>query len=106
MVEAGVGDLVGATETAVIVPVPVADAVVGSYRQALDHSAAWGVPAHVTVVYPFLSPDRITEAVVDDLREVLTRVGSFECAFSQVAWFGQDVVWLGPDPAEPFRALT
>jgi 2'-5' RNA ligase superfamily protein len=65
-----------------------------------------GCPAHVTVVYPFLPPDRITEAVVDGLREVLTRVDAFECVFSQVAWFGQEVVWLDPDPAEPFRALT
>jgi 2'-5' RNA ligase len=106
VVEADVGNLAGATETAVIVPVPAADAVVGTCRQALDHSAVWGVPAHVTVIYPFLPPDRIGDAVVDDLREVLTRVGSFDCVFSQVAWFGQEVVWLDPDPAEPFRALT
>ncbi|WIX90634.1 2'-5' RNA ligase family protein [Amycolatopsis sp. DG1A-15b] len=98
--------LAGATETAVIVPVPAADAVVGPYRQALDHSAAWGVPAHVTVLYPFLPPDRITAAVAGDLGEVLTGAGSFECVFSRVAWFGQEVVWLAPDPAGPFRALT
>jgi 2'-5' RNA ligase len=100
------GNLAGATETAVIVPVPVADAVVGTCRQALDHSAGWGVPAHVTVVYPFLPPGRITEAVVDDLQEVLTQVASFDCVFSQVAWFGQEVAWLAPDPGEPFRVLT
>ncbi|MDX3194650.1 2'-5' RNA ligase family protein [Streptomyces sp. MN03-5084-2B] len=97
-------NLAGATETAVIVPVPAADAAVGPHRRALDHSAAWGVPAHVTVLYPFLPPDRITPAVVGDLGTVLT--GAFECVFSRVAWFGQDVVWLAPDPAEPFRALT
>ncbi len=96
----------GATETAVIVPVPAADAVVGTYRQALDHSAAWGVPAHVTVVYPFLPPARITGTVIETLRELVTRVEAFACVFSRVAWFGQEVVWLAPDPAEPFRALT
>ncbi len=99
-----VENLAGATETAVIVPVPAAEAVVGHHRRTLDHSAVWGVPAHVTVLYPFLPPDRIDPAVVGDLVEVLT--GAFECVFSRVAWFGQDVVWLAPDPAEPFRALT
>lgn len=99
-----VDNLAGATETAVIVPVPAADAVVGPYRRALDHSAVWGVPAHVTVLYPFLPPDKITPAVVGALGEVLT--GPFECVFSRVAWFGRDVVWLAPDPAEPFRVLT
>lgn len=105
MTEVRLNNLAGATETAVIVPVPAADAVVGAYRAVLDRSAAWGVPAHVTVVYPFVPPDLITEAVVEDLREVLTTVSSFECTFSRVSWFGKDVAWLDPDPAEPFRAL-
>jgi hypothetical protein len=101
-----VGTLAGATETALIVPVPAADAVVGTHRQALDHAAVWGVPAHVTVVYPFLPPDKITEAVISELRDLLAPAVSFPCVFSRVSWFAQDVVWLAPDPAEPFRALT
>jgi 2'-5' RNA ligase superfamily len=104
--EVDLGTLAGASETAVIVPVPAADAVVGTYRQALDEAAVWGVPAHVTVLYPFLPPDRITEAVVGGLRDLLAPVGSFSCVFSRVSWFARDVVWLAPDPAEPFRALT
>ncbi|WP_410590197.1 2'-5' RNA ligase family protein [Amycolatopsis sp. lyj-23] len=97
-------NLAGATETAVIVPVPAAEPVVGRHRRELDRSAVWGVPAHVTVVYPFLPPDRITPAVVADLGDVLT--GAFECVFPRVAWFGREVVWLAPEPAGPFRALT
>jgi hypothetical protein len=101
-----VENLAGATETAVIVPIPAADAVVGPYRQALDHSAVWGVPAHVTVLYPFLPPARIAAAVIDGLKGAVAEAGAFECVFSRVAWFGQEVVWLAPDPAEPFQALT
>ena len=104
MVEANL--LADAIETALIVPVPAADVVVGDHRRALDHSAAWGVPAHVTVVYPFLAPDQVTDAVVADVRAVLAGAKSFECAFSRVAWFSQEVLWLAPEPAEPFRALT
>ncbi|WP_244211162.1 2'-5' RNA ligase family protein [Amycolatopsis kentuckyensis] len=99
-------NLAGATETAVIVPVPAADAVVGTHRQALDHSAVWGVPAHVTVLYPFLPPGRITAAVVGELAAAVAGTGAFECVFSRIAWFGREVLWLAPDPAGPFRALT
>jgi len=33
-------------------------------------------------------------------------VGSFDCEFAGTKWFGQDVLWLAPEPDEPFRALT
>lgn len=48
---------VAPTQTAVIVPVPAAEALVGSHRRRLDRAAGWGVPAHVTVLYPFLHPE-------------------------------------------------
>lgn len=31
---------------------------------------------------------------------------AFACCFAQTRWFGDEVLWLDPDPAEPFRALT
>lgn len=99
--------LAGTTETAVVVPVPAAEEVVGRHRRELDHSAVWGVGPHVTVLYPFLPPDRITADTVAVLGEVVrARVSAFECDFTSVEWFGDDVVWLAPEPSEPFRALT
>ncbi|MFF3547484.1 2'-5' RNA ligase family protein [Streptomyces platensis] len=98
--------LAGATKTAIILPIPEAEAVVGPYRRVLDHTASWPVPAHVTVLYPFVAPDRITENVIDDVQACLATIPAFTCMFSHVAWFGQDVMWLAPDPDAPFRALT
>ena len=95
-----------ATETALIAPVAPLDRIVGRHRAALDHSAAWGVPAHVTVLYPFVPPDQVTEATLDRLREAVADTMSFECRFDRVDWFGDDVVWLAPEPDKPFRALT
>jgi hypothetical protein len=37
------------------VPLLEAEAVVGDLRARLDRSAGWGVPAHVTLLYPFLA---------------------------------------------------
>jgi 2'-5' RNA ligase len=95
-----------ATETAVVVRVPEVDPVVAEHRRDLDHAASWGVPAHVTVVYPFLPPQRVDD---DALRRLAAAVGSveaFDCTFARTDWFGEDAVWLVPEPDAPFRALT
>jgi len=41
-------------ESALVVLVPEAEAVVGWLRQRYDPSAAIGVPEHITINYPFL----------------------------------------------------
>lgn len=93
-------------ESAVIVAVPAAEAAVGRFRAELDRSALWGVPAHVTVLYPFVPPEHINHDVVAALSAAVGTVPGFDVTFSRVAWFGDDVAWLAPEPDQPFRALT
>ncbi len=50
----------GRPQSAVLVPVPEADAVVGRWRQQHDPVAAAGVPAHITLIVPWLPPGEIT----------------------------------------------
>lgn len=95
-----------ASESAVIVPVPEAEPAVGSFRAELDRAAAWGIPAHVTVLYPFLPPDRIGLQELRRLSEVVRTVQRFDVAFQHVEWFGGDVVWLAPEHGDGFKALT
>jgi 2'-5' RNA ligase len=104
--ETGADELVDATESAIIVPVAAAEPAVGRYRQVLDHSALWGVPAHITVLYPFVAPDRMNASTMDAVRAAVGDVRAFECVFRQIKWFRDDVVWLAPEPAQPFRTLT
>ncbi|ANY07342.1 hypothetical protein AFB00_14785 [Pseudonocardia sp. HH130630-07] len=92
-------------QSAVIVPVPEADAVVRPLRTELDRTAVWGVPAHVTVVYPFGAPSDLGPADLDRLRAAVASVPRFEVTFDEVRWFGDDVVWLAPRPDGGFRAL-
>jgi hypothetical protein len=93
-------------ESAFIVPVPEAESLVGRHRAALDPAAAWGVPAHVTVLYPFLPPEEITEDVRRTVLDVLAAIPAFDIEFSRICWFDDTVVWLAPEPAERFRDLT
>lgn len=94
------------TATAVIVPVPDVEAVVARHRRNLDVAAAWGIPAHVTVLSPFVLPADLSAPLIDDLRTAVATVGVFDCTFSTTGWFGDEVVWLRPDDDEPFRVMS
>ena len=38
-------------------PVPAADSLVDEHRRHLDVAASWGVPAYVSVLYPYVTAD-------------------------------------------------
>jgi 2'-5' RNA ligase superfamily len=94
-----------AWESAVLVPVPEAEPAVGRHRARLDRAAAQGVPAHVTILYPFVAPPEITAVTIEVLAAAVGSVSSFDCRFPGTAWFGEEVLWLTPVPDGPFRAL-
>lgn len=97
--------LVPPTESAVLVPLPEAEPVVGRFRADLDLAASRGVPAHVTVLYPFVAPDRLDHQVLGVLAEAVASVTAFDVTLARISWFGEKVVWLAPEPDAPFRAL-
>jgi 2'-5' RNA ligase len=99
-------DLPGVPESAILVPVPEAEPVVGRLRARLDRSAGRGIPAHVTVLYPFVPPAQLTRGVIEMAAAAVKSVPSFGCRFAGTDWFGEDVLWLAPEPSGPFRALT
>jgi len=91
-------------QTALIIVVPEVEALFGRFRARLDPSAAAGVPAHVTVLYPFLPPPRISAPVVRSLRQLFGRVAPFEARLARIRTFPK-VLYLAPSPAAPFRRL-
>ena len=93
------------THSALIIAVPQADPVVADLRAALDAAASWGVPAHVTLIYPFLPPDRIDAAVRAAVAETVAAVPRFTLTLARTAWFGDEVLWLAPEPAGPLHTL-
>jgi 2'-5' RNA ligase len=63
------------------------------------------VPAHVTVLYPFLDPAAISEEVHAALARIASDVAAFDVRFERVGRF-TDAVWLAPEPVGPIAALT
>lgn len=101
-----VGTTTNCAQSALLVPVPEAEALVGAWRSVHDPSARAGVPAHVTLVVPWIPPEQIKQEHLEELEELLAVQGPFEFTLEKVCWFGQRVLWLGPNPAAPFKRLT
>jgi 2'-5' RNA ligase len=70
-----------------------------------DPMAAAGVPAHVTLLFPFLTTDELTPAVRRRLARIASQVRPFSVRFDDTGRF-PGVLWLAPDPTAPFIELT
>jgi 2'-5' RNA ligase len=92
-------------ESALFVVVPEAEPLVGTLRAQFDPAALVGIPAHITVLFPFMPREHLTSAVLGKLRAVLSSLPSFEFALERVAKFPRST-YLAPEPAEPFAAMT
>ena len=92
-------------QSTLFVPVPEAEPWVKDLRERYDPTAAAGVPAHITVLFPFISPDLITDNALARATEVFQRFQPFEFSLEQVGRFPESL-YLVPEPAEPFILLT
>lgn len=85
--------------------VPEAEACVGELRARYDPSCALGVPAHITVLYPFMAPSAIDDAVLEQVGDVLSTFRPFTIRLRRIERF-PGVLYLAPEPAEPIKAIT
>ena len=67
-----------------------------------------GMPAHVTLIYPFVDAEHLGAAHVDGLRATLDAFAPFEVTFARFARFDArpPVLYLEPDPPQPFRDMV
>jgi 2'-5' RNA ligase len=89
--------------TALIVEVPEAEPAVRSLRLEHDSSAALGVPAHITILFPFVAPDEVDDTALEAL---FARFRPFTFALDRVERFDDGVTWLHPEPSLAFVDLT
>lgn len=92
-------------ESALLIAVPAAEAVVSAHRQRHDPAARVGVPAHLTVAYPFTPVDLLTESDLEALRGLFAGFPAFEVTLSSTGWFGDEVLFLDPDEQGRLLAL-
>jgi 2'-5' RNA ligase len=89
--------------SALIVEVPEAEPAVQRFRARLDAHALLGIPAHITVLAPFMPPELIDASA---LARLFADVSPFQFRLDRTDWFGDQVLWLAPGDPRPFSDLT
>jgi 2'-5' RNA ligase len=94
---------VAASETALILPVRLPIALEKVRRRGVG-DAARGLPAHVTLLYPFVPPEGATRAVRARAAAVLALHASFTFGLTgQGLW--PEILYAVVEPERPFRSM-
>jgi 2'-5' RNA ligase superfamily protein len=99
------GAITASEETALLIPFPALEAPLRAY-QGLDPAVSFGVPRHVTLLGPFAPLELLASAARAALRSLFASVAAFRCSFPRTAWFGEEVLFLMPEPRDVFVELT
>jgi hypothetical protein len=91
-------------ESGIILPIREAETVVGHLRGLYDPQARYGIPAHITLLYPFAHPSIVDDAVTA-LQQLLGQVVTFEFSLVEVRRF-PETAYLHPEPSTTFLRLT
>lgn len=86
--------------TTVILPVPILDDLIDRSAQSV------GMPAHVTILYPFLRAGALDCENRRALASLILGTAAFPLTLERLGRFPPSIVYLAPDPGEPFTALT
>jgi 2'-5' RNA ligase len=92
-------------QTGLVIFVPEADARFGEMRRRFDPLAVRGMPAHVTILFPFIPPESVDAEVRRRLARLFKKFSPFRCVFDHVGRF-PSTAWLAPMHAAPFIELT
>ena len=82
-------------ESSLAVLVPEAELLVSSFRGRYDPSAAAGMPAHITLLYPFKPPGELGEAEIGTLNQCLSGFQRFNFSLTTTRRFPKRSVALG-----------
>ena len=98
-------DVASMSITAFVVKVPGAEPLVSGLRDRFDATTKLGVPAHITLLIPFMAIDAVTADVVKRAQRALDATPAFSFSLATVGRF-PTTAYLGPEPATPFIAMT
>jgi hypothetical protein len=100
------GALTSELRTALVVEVPEAAPAVDGWRERTSPAKpSNGVPAHVTILFPFVPAARVDDELLRGLRVLFADFPSFRFELRDCRHFPA-VLYLAPQPLEPFVSLT
>jgi 2'-5' RNA ligase superfamily len=93
-------------QSALAILVPEAERLVAPFREKYDPSAVTGMSAHITLLYPFLPPNEIDPLALGKIAKCSGCFAAFDFSLTAIRRFDGGVIYLAPEPGEPFRRLT
>jgi 2'-5' RNA ligase len=93
------------SSSGLVILVPALEPVVADLRAQHDPAARQGMPAHVTLLYPFMDPVKLGPTPRARLAEAVRGLPAFDLSFSRIGRF-PEVLWIAPEPVEPLLALV
>jgi hypothetical protein len=92
--------------SALVVPVPRVGPIVEPWlERTVPSKPSIGIPAHVTLLFPFVPAEEIEYGLLDDLEHFFAGFGAFGFTLPRTARF-PTTLYLDPEPAGPFVELT
>jgi hypothetical protein len=95
-------------QTAIIVRVSEAEEVVEEWLRSYTSAGADGMPAHITLLYPFADTSRYVAGMGKLVDQALNGTGPIPFSLTSAEYFKgtPNTLYLAPDPAAPFVAMT
>ncbi len=93
------------SRTTLLVPVPEAEPATAGWWPEWDPPKARGIPAHVSVLFPFLRLQQLDGDALRRIGEAAATVPAFAFTLARVGRF-PSTVYLAPEPATGFADLT
>ena len=93
-------------ETALLIVCPAAEEAVEGLRLRYDRAAQFGVPAHVTITYPFKPRAELTDDHRAALRMVVAGFAPLTLEGRRTSWFDDSVVFVALEDPSPVIELT
>ena len=91
--------------TALVVLVPEAEPVLAIANAQMSAEKRLSTPAHITLIYPFMPPELISDEVLTSLVHFFDGFAPLSFELS-IGWFGKEVLLLVPTPSSELVALT
>lgn len=92
-------------ESTLAILVSAAEPLVRDFRARYDTSARDGMPAHITIIWPFMHPHDLTGETIERIGDVLARSEPFTFGLTGIGHFNSQALYLRPEPDSPIRTL-
>lgn len=91
--------------TALVVVMREAEGILAPWRRRhLSSTVERGIPAHVTILFPFVAARDLDSGLVARIRELYDSIAPFRCELTSIGSF-PGYAWLGPEPVDRFLDL-